>query len=161
MRPCFFLLSILTLLSVSPAVAQSLIPCTAGVQCPKRYYWESAPLTRTPPSAAPASGAVGSGMDLAGVEGARVALCPASGQSLTGTGSLRAYLYDPAIGEWMRSPDLDLPVSSATTTANRCRVWPDAVTAVRGNGRVLYATDAIGVSGGTSVSVYIVAQVRL
>lgn len=160
MRLCFVLLSSLTLLGASSASAQSLVPCTAGVQCPRRYYWESAPLTRTPPTAAPVSGAVGSGMDLAGVEGARIAVCPTSGQSLTGTGTLRAYLYDPAIGEWMYDPDLDLSVSKATTTANRCRVWPDWVTGVRGNGRVLYAPDTVGVSGGTTVTVYLSGQVR-
>jgi hypothetical protein len=159
MRPCFLLLSILTLLVASSVSAQSLLPCTAGVHCPKRYYWESSPLTRTAPTAAPVSGTVGSGMDLAGVQGARIGICPAVGQTLTGTGNLRAYLYDPAVGEWMYDPDLDLAVSKASPTGVRCRVWPDKPTAFRGPGRILYATDTVGVSGGTTISVFISGQV--
>jgi hypothetical protein len=159
MRPCFFLLSILTLLVASSASAQSLASCGTGTSAPKRGYCETAPLTRTPPSAAPVSGTVGSGMDLAGVYGARIALCPAAGQTLTGTGNLRAYLWDPNVGGWMASPDLDLAVAKATTSTNPCRVWPDWITGVRGLGSILYATDSVGVSGGTTVTVRIIGQV--
>lgn len=137
--------------------AQTLSPCTAS--CPGRYYWETAPLTRAAPTAAPVAGAVGAGMPLTNVIAARISLCPAAGQTLTGTGNLRAYLWHPSAATWMRSPDLDLAVGTATTSANPCRVWPDSQTGLRTAGNVLYATDTIGVSGGTTVTVRIDGQV--
>lgn len=147
----------LAVLLAVPAAAQTLVPCTSS--CPARLYWESQPLTRAAPTAAPSAGTVGSGMSLAGVYGARVSLCPAAGQTLTGEGTLRAYYWHNSVGTWMRNPDLDLSVGSATTTANPCRVWPDWTTGVRGGGYVLYATDAVGVSGGTAVVVRVDGQV--
>lgn len=99
-------------------------------------------------------------MDLAGVYGARVGVCAGAGETLTGTGTLRAYLYDPAVADWFYDPDLDLPIAKATPTGARgCRAWPDWVTGMRGGGRVLYAADGVGVSGGTTVNVYVSGQV--
>lgn len=153
MRLVLFLAVLLSM----PAAAQTLVSCTSA--CPSRLYWESQPLTRTPPSAVPVVGTVGSGMSLTGVYGARVSLCPAAGQTLTGAGALRAYYWHNSAGTWMRNPDLDLSVGSATTTANPCRVWPDWTTSVRGGGFILYASDGIGVSGGTAVVVRVDGQV--
>lgn len=162
MRPCFFLLSVLTLLVASPASAQSLVPCTAGVQCPSRYYWESAPLTRTAPTAAPVSGTVGSGINLAGAYGVAISVCPEVGQTLTGTGTLRAVLWDFGSGSlagWMWSPEADLSVSKTTTLANPCMTWADRAVAFRGARSLLYVADTVGVSGGTTVTIRISAQV--
>lgn len=144
----------------APAWAQALAPCTTA--CPARYYWEVSPLTRTPPTAAPSIGYVGSGMQLAGAYGARVSLCPESGQTLTGGASggyLRAYYWHVSVGTWMRNPALDLQVTATTTVSNPCTVWPDWMVGVRGGGYILYAPDAVLVSGGTTVTVRIDGQV--
>ena len=149
-------LAVAVLLAV-PAAAQALVPCTSA--CPARLYWESQPLTRPTPTTAPSVGTVGSGMSLTGVYGARVTLCPTAGQTLTGAGTLRAYYWHSSVATWMRNPDLDLSVGSATTTANPCRVWPDWTTSVRGGGFILSASDGIGVSGGSAVVVRVDGQV--
>lgn len=156
LRPSLIILVPLGLFGLA-AAAQTYVTCptASGYRC----YWEAEPLTRTPPTTAPVTGTAGAGLSLAGLYGARVSLCPAAGQTLTGAGSLRAYLWHPYASTWMRSPDLDLSVGSATTSANPCRVWPDWLTGVRQNGAVLYATDGVGVSGGTTVTVRIDGQV--
>lgn len=142
------------LLSPLGAFAQTYLACSGTGTCPAQYYWETAvPTTRAAPSAAPVDKTVGSGMKLNYVVGAWVSLCAASGQTLSGAGSLNAYYYDPGAALWMRDPDLDLAVSVTATScagaACRCQVWPDF--AVPGNkpGYVLFATNAVTVSAGT------------
>lgn len=158
----FALLSVLDLLCASSASAQSLLSCTAGVQCPGRYYWEASPTTRTPPSAAPVSGTVGSGMNLAGTYGVIVSVCPEAGQTLTGTGTLRAVVWDHSAGAasgWMWSPEADLAMSKVTTLANPCVTFGDRQVAYRAGRALLYVPDGVGVSGGTTVEVRLSAQV--
>lgn len=136
----------------SIASAQTYLACSSN--CPSRYYWETAvPTTRAAPSATPVDGTVNSGMKLNAVVGAYVSLCAASGQTLSGAGSLNAYYYDPGAALWMRDPDLDLSVSVGATScagaACRCQVWPDFAISSAKLGYVLYATNGITVSGGT------------
>lgn len=138
-------------LAPSEADAQpTYLACSTG--CPPRYYWETAPLTRTAPSAVPVDGTVGSGMKLTYVTGAWISVCAASGQTLSGAGTLDAYFFDPAAGLWMRNDDLDLSVT-VTAATYRCQVWPDFAVSASKAGYVLYATNGITVSGGTTVVV--------
>jgi hypothetical protein len=145
-------LALLVVLSPLASLAQTYLACSTS--CPSRYYWETAvPTTRAAPSATPVDGTVGSGMKLPSVTGAFVSLCAASGQTLSGAGSLAAYYYDPAAALWMRDPDLDLDVDLTATSCGgspcRCRVWPDFPVPANKAGYVLFATDGITVSGGT------------
>jgi hypothetical protein len=141
-----------------PGIAEAqptYLACTT--MCPAKYYWETAPLTRAAPSATPVQGTVGAGMALSQVAGAWISVCAASGQTLSGAGTLDAYYYDPYAALWMRDPDLDLTVTVTATSCGgspcRCQVWPDFQIGAGKGGTVLFATKSITVSGGTTVVV--------
>ena len=131
------------------------LACTSN--CPAKYYWETAPLTRAAPSATPVQGTVGAGMLLTNVKGAWISVCAESTRTLSGAGALNAYYYDPAVALWLRDPDLDLAITVTGTSCAgsgcRCQVWPDFLIAAGKGGYVLYATNSITVSGGTTVVV--------
>jgi hypothetical protein len=92
-------------------------------------------------------------MGLHGVTGYRVSVCATSGQTLSGSGYLRAYAYHPEAALWMRNPSLDYTVSASGV---RCQVFPDlAVAAQPADWRVLFAADSITVSSGSTVTVRI------
>lgn len=107
-------------------------------------YTESQALTRAVPTAAT------EGVTLISAKGYRVLLCAEATRTLT-AGTLRAYYFDPVTAVWMRNPTLDLTIS---TSGVRCQSFPDVQTHVR-RGRVLYATDSVTVSAGTTVSLRI------
>lgn len=91
LRPGWVRWLFLALLCIAPSVAlaqPTYLACTSN--CPSKYYWETAPLTRAAPSAAPVQGTVGAGMLLTSVSGAYISLCAASGQTLAGAGTLQA-----------------------------------------------------------------------
>lgn len=114
----------------------------AAFAAPARFITEAQALTRAVPTLAT------EGMGLSGVKGYRVSVCAESGQTLAGTGNLRAWLYNPDAGLWMRNPALDL----AITVTVRCQVFPDVRVAAELEHRVLYANDTVGVSGGTTAT---------
>lgn len=151
-----YLAMIVVLLTPVAVLAQpTYLSCSSN--CPSRYYWETAPLTRAAPSAAPVDGTVGSGMKLNSIVGGWIELCAASGQTLSGAGTLDAYYYDLAAALWFRNPLLDLAVSvTATSCAGspcRCQIFPDLPVAAVKGGYILYATNGVTVSGGTTVVV--------
>lgn len=137
------------------AFGQTYLACSSN--CPSRYYWETAPLTRTAPSATPVDGTVGSGLKLSLVVGGYISVCAASGQTLAGAGTLDAYYYHPGAALWMRNPGLDLTISvTATSCAGspcRCQIFPDFSVGAPKAGYILYATNGVTVSGGTTVVV--------
>lgn len=149
-------LAALALLWAVPALAQTVVPCTTS--CPARYFWEAQALTRAAPTAAPVSGQPGSGMSTVGLYGARVSLCAETAQTLSGAGALRAYYWHPGAGLWLRSAYLDLTVPAAAA-GNQCFLWPDSITSVRLGGYVLFTSDSVTVSGGTTVTVRLDGQV--
>lgn len=147
-----YLIVLALCLTPTLASAQTYLSCLTN--CPARYYWETAvPTTRAAPSAAPVDGTVNSGMKLNYVTGAYVSLCAASGQTLSGAGTLAAYYYDTSVALWMRNPDLDLTVSVTATSCGgspcRCQIWPDFPVDSSKGGYVLFATTGITVSAGT------------
>ncbi len=83
-------------------------------------------------------------------------LCAASGQTLSGAGSLRAYVRDERTGLVSRNPAADLAVSVTSTScagsACRCQHWDDRPLGYS-FGKVIYASDSVTVSSGT-VTVY-------
>lgn len=115
-----------------------------------RAFSESQALTRAAPAAAT------EGISMLRVQGFRVSVCATNGNTLSGTGSLQAWLYNPAADLWMRNPGLDLQV---TASGVRCQVFPDfsvsTVAPASGEFRTVFATSAVTVSAGTTVDVRI------
>lgn len=132
------------------AVLLTLLGATAFA-LPSRYYYS----TQTATGGAPTLGNVGMGLD--GVEGYRVSVCAESGQTLSGTGTLRAYGYHSDAGLWMRVPAIDLTVSASGV---RCMMFPDIKPGVNSNHRVYFATDTVAISGGTNLDVRIDGNLR-
>jgi hypothetical protein len=76
-----------------------------------------------------------------------VNLCAASGQTLSGAGTLRAWVYNSRRALWMRNPDLDLAVGSAVA-GKRCRAWVDLQVGVKSDRRLHFVSDGVTVSSG-------------
>lgn len=136
----FLSLSILALCALAPTPAHA------------EEFSEPQALTRAAPTTAT------EGVSLLQVRGFRVAICAAVGQTLSGAGTLQAWVYQAKAQVWMRNPSLDLTISVTATScagaACRCQVFPDQRVPVLYAHRVLYAANAVTVSGGT-VTTYI------
>jgi hypothetical protein len=129
---------------------------SVALATPSRYLYENQALTRDAPTL------VTEGMSLTDangnpVRGFMVSVCAASAQTLSGAGYLRAWVYHPDAALWMRNLSLDL----AVTATVRCQAFPDLRTGYLRDRRVLFATDAVTVSGGTTVTVRIDADTSL
>jgi hypothetical protein len=113
--------------------------------------YEEQPLTRPAPTAA------NQGQSLKSVDAVTVALEAAEGQTLAGSGTLRCWVFDKALnrgaGAWVRVPALDLTVPADAAGLRRYAFEPFDAVGSRAM-RLLYAADAVGVSGGTTVTVY-------
>ena len=111
----------------------------------------ASPVTKAAPTL------VTEGMSLDMVDGFRVMISSAAATTLSGAGTLNAYLWDNDIDEWVRNPDLDISVS---TSGVRRFVYADQEVKVP-SGRVYYAATGITFSGGTAgVTVQIKARLR-
>jgi hypothetical protein len=95
------------------------------------------------------------GLSLDNVQGYSVTACAASSQTLSGAGTLTAYVYDDAVGLWSRIPELDLTVGTATI---RCITFL-GVWAAAPRGRVAYVPTTVTASS-NSVTVYMIAEKR-
>lgn len=128
-------------------------PVAEASQGSKRTWTETPILTRAVPTLA------SEGMDLGNIDGFRVSVCAASGQTLSGGGNLNAYLYNYDTALWQRNPGLDWAISVTATSCSgalcRCQVFPDQVVAAALGSRVLYAPNAVTISSGTTVVVRI------
>lgn len=103
----------------------------------------------------------GTALSLDGIEGVRVELCAASGQTLSGAGQLDVYLLNPQ-GEVLHNKELSatlavgLSATSCTGALCRCRVWPDfPVWASAAGGGMMAIPNGVTVSGGATVTVRI------
>lgn len=130
----------------------------ASLALPARYLYETQALTRAAPTLSSEGMGLGQVGNLPAVRGVRVSVCAASGQTLSGAGTLRAWVYHADAALWMRNVSLDLKVDA---TAVRCQAFPDLVSGARLEHRVLWAADGITVSGGTTVEVRIDADLSL
>jgi hypothetical protein len=95
------------------------------------------------------------GLSLDNVQGFSVTACAAAAQTLSGAGTLRAYVYDDAVGLWSRLPDLDL---TNTTSAVRCVTFA-GIWAAAPRGRVAYVPDTVTASS-NSVTIHIIGEKR-
>jgi hypothetical protein len=119
-----------------------------------RVWSESQALTRSPATPAAAT----DGMSLEDVGGFRVMVAAEATRTLSGAGTLKAWLYDPDVGLWMRNDDLDLSLVGIPSS-QRAIAFPDFTVEVP-EGRVLFAADSVTVSAGTTVTVYIKAWTK-
>lgn len=98
------------------------------------------------------------GMYLGDISHFRVSICAASGQTLSGAGTLQAWRYDTRNGIWERNNDLDQTVDGS---GKRCQAFPDFTVGVHNADRVLFAASGVTVSGGSAVDVRVEGQVGL
>ena len=98
------------------ASAQTVLPCTGS--CPDRYYFEGQPCDAGSCSRSyaplPSEFTSGRGMSLAAYEGVEVLVCASHGYTLSGTGTLRVWVWEPwLIGDVSSSPGFDLDMADA------------------------------------------------
>ena len=101
--------------------------------------------------AAPTSTA--EGMSLYTVSSFRLEVCAASGQTLSGTGTVQIYWCNSVTGLCDRNPGLDVSVTATT----RCQAFPDFLVTARlaFDSTVVAAPNGVGVSGGNlTVAMY-------
>lgn len=119
------------------------------------YTSEAQALTRAVPVAADFVASKALNLNL--VNGFSIMLCAASGQTLSGAGTLQAYRFDDRRGLVARNPGKDLAVSVTATScqgaACRCQAWDDIQMADSSEVWVMFATNGVTVSSGT-VTVY-------
>lgn len=133
------------------AVLLSLLYAGASAALPQRYLSDVQALTRAAPTLDT------EGMSLTSSNGYPIrafliAVCAEEGQTLSGAGSLRAWVYHPRLARWMRNAELDKAV---TLTGEDCQTYSDFTPLYLGDGRrLLYAADGVTVSGGTTVTVH-------
>jgi hypothetical protein len=95
------------------------------------------------------------GLRLDNLQGYFVTIGAASGQTLSGAGSLLCYVYDDTIAAWARLPELDITVGTASVRyLSFAAVW---VAAPRG--RVAYVPSSVTASS-NSVTVYVIGETR-
>lgn len=132
-------LAILILLTSAPALA-------AGP------WQETQPLSRAVPVGSPIDQqsfpVVPMSLDSTGRY--RVTVCTEPGATLTGSGTVRLWLYHPRAQSWGFNASHDLAV---TTTGARCQSWGRPVDVAVGY--FLPSAVAVGVSSGTTVTVYV------
>lgn len=152
---------------ITPAAWAAEILCSTN--CPSNRQFESFTCTAgsCSGSAAVAADFTASNryvtLDVAKAWTAKV--CAASGQTLSGGGTLQVYGIDPwdSTVPW-RNADLDMPLASkagATTctgAACRCVGWSDFLVGVNLPRKFKLVPDGVTVSGGATLSVYVYAK---
>lgn len=92
------------------------------------------------------------GLNLSDVAGFSIHVELEAGQTITAAaGGLKAYLFDPIVGFWSRTPELD--VSFASSDVGERRVSRTGYTVSSPRGRLAHIASGMTVSGG-GVTVY-------
>jgi hypothetical protein len=112
----------------------------------------------SPCSGAAPSGAT-DGRNIAQARAISVRLCAASGQTLSGAGTLDVYLYDEDDGLWSLAPLSEIEVPADCASKRCCEVLEDRDVLV-GFGRVAVVPNAVTVSAATTLSVKIKIRVK-
>ena len=130
--------AILALLAPALALAQPLAPIRIAVG-------PSAATTQTANSAAGNEPALAAdGLNIQGLSACRVVLSAASGQTLSGAGTLRFWYYDTSLARWILNQDVTIPV---TTSSRRDMVSQDYQILISA-GRVYVEADTVTSSSG-------------
>lgn len=128
-----------------PRVAVGMLPeSISGGALSQSAVGPAAATTQTANSAAGnIPTAAGDGVPLEGVTGVRVILSAAAGQTLSGAGTVRLWLYDSSLARWVRGR-IDYAVDLGSV---RDLVFPDEVVRVP-RGRIYAEAISVTVSGG-------------
>jgi hypothetical protein len=139
------LFAVLAALAAFPAYASctwtSPGPHTAKVVCTTGN--ESAPTLAT------------EGMPLINVSAVAVIAAADSGQTLSGAGTLRVYLYDPGVGAWVRCLDCGEPAVSLSSV--RYQAFAPFQALVKRGGRIALVPVGVTVSSG-GVTIYLTGE---
>lgn len=134
-----------------------LLSLAAPVQAQTQLYFEEPQAsTRAVPSGNPAlfPSSPTKPLLLTGWTSYRLTVCPAPGFALTGTGSVRLYLYHRTVmgtGRWGYRQELDQDVTITGNVVDMCQYF-GLKTDVR-QGYLHPATIGVGVTGGSTVTV--------
>ena len=151
---------LLLLLLAVPAMAHAGVP---------RYNPETITIASAAcPTGTPGTDADGVlwGISLYELRGFKVRVCPEEGETITGAGSLKVCTYSPSPygdGSWALSPELTWIMTGKTSTAdNPCLEFSHLQTVVSLSGErvFVYPSTDFGVSGGTTLRVYLSGETR-
>jgi hypothetical protein len=98
------------------------------------------------------------GIDLTGLGAIVPVLYAPNGQTFTGAGTLLGYYYNTLLGQWVRLPRLDDDMADATGLA--VVAFP-SIPVLQSGGRFALICSAVGVSGGTAVTLQFIVSERL
>jgi hypothetical protein len=117
------------------------------------YFQETQVLTRAIPSGNPSLLPITETrpLPLATWTRYRITVCPTTGYALTGTGSIRLYLYNQYMGKWGYSSSLDQAMNITGSVVDMCQTFGFEVDVRKG--WLHPATINVGVTGGTTVTV--------
>jgi len=94
------------------------------------------------------------GVQLNGVGGITVTVCAAAGQTLSGSGTLTAYVWNESTSTWANAPDYNLTVTGTTV---RCQNFAPFWVADT-HGRIAWVTTTVTASSNSvTVNVYVSA----
>lgn len=131
---------------------------------PSAFYLERQATTRSPATPAAPSGldslhafgqhdpgvaAPGDGLILGNLNSVSVSIYARPGQTLSGGGNLRCWLYNRSQGAWTYCSDLDLSLSAAGGKQNYA--WASLEIPSRNSYLLNWLTDAVTISGGPDV----------
>jgi hypothetical protein len=134
------------------AVVVGAEACSASTQSPTPWTETQACSGGTCAGTLPVIG--DAGMSLAYVDSFRLGVCAASGQTLSGAGSMLAVWGNSAVNLPFRNNALDQLV---TTSGSRCATFPDIVVGevTPEPDYVIFEASGVTVSGGAALSVYL------
>ena len=89
------------------------------------------------------------GVRLSGVGGVVVTVCAAAAQTLSGAGTLTAYVYNEATSSWSNAPDYNLTVTGTTV---RCQTFTPFWVADQ-HGRIAWVPTTVTASS-NSITIY-------
>jgi hypothetical protein len=114
-------------------------------------WYEDQSLTGTPPTTSATDG-----VSLSGLKALSVVVEAEATRTLSGGGTLQAYMYDSSVAAWYRVPELDCTVSSSGV---RRAAYNFVIEATRSSARIAFVPDSVTVSAGTTVRVHILGAV--
>lgn len=104
------------------------------------------------------------GISLSNLRAATVVLCAASGQTITGAGTLHACVWVPppwGPGLWVSAPEFDVDMTGKSSGTARCLELADIEVGVGLADRLFfYPSSDFGVSGGTTLATYPYGETR-
>lgn len=94
------------------------------------------------------------GVSLVAVQSVLPFVAAPDGQTFDGTGVLRGYIWSDYIGQWVRAPQSDIDMTDAD--GEGVVAFP-AIEVGQAQGRFALIPDGIGVSGGTALTLTLIA----